>query len=89
MRGFTPWPGAYTAFRGQTCHLWGEPFSLSTLTGSAPGTILREDTQILIACGHATLLRLLSVKVQGRKQVSAVEFANGARLTELERFDNA
>ncbi len=89
MRGFTPWPGAYTSFRGQTCHLWAEPFSLQTLTGGAPGTIFREDTQILIACGHATLLRLLSVKVEGRKQISAVEFANGARLTERERFDNA
>jgi methionyl-tRNA formyltransferase len=88
MRGFDPWPGAYTTFRRQTCHLWAEPFSLRSLTGSAPGTILREDTQILIACGHATLLRLLSVKVQGRKQISAVEFANGARLTERERFDN-
>jgi methionyl-tRNA formyltransferase len=89
MRGFAPWPGAYTSFRGQTCHLWAEPFSLRTLTGSAPGTIFVEDTQVLIACGHATLLRLLSVKVEGRKQISAVEFANGARLTELERFDNA
>ena len=89
MRGFTPWPGAYTSFRGQTCHLWAEPFSLQTLTGGAPGTIFREDTQILIACGHATLLRLLSVKLEGRKQISAVEFAIGARLTERERFDNA
>src|SRR6266436_4595995 len=89
MRGFTPWPGAYTSFRGQTCHVWAEPFSLQTLTGGAPGTIFREDTQVLIACGHATLLRLLSVKLEGRKQISAVEFANGARLTERERFDNA
>ena len=23
MRGFAPWPGAYTEFRGSTCHLWG------------------------------------------------------------------
>src|SRR5258708_25054784 len=75
MRGFAPWPGAYTSFRGQTCHLWAEPFSLRTLTGGAPGTIFREDTQILIACGHATLLRLLSVKLEGRKQISAGEFA--------------
>jgi methionyl-tRNA formyltransferase len=89
MRGFAPWPGASTSFRGQTCQIWAEPFSLPTLTGSAPGTISREDTQILIACGHATLLRLLSVKVEGRKQISAVEFANGARLTERERFENA
>jgi methionyl-tRNA formyltransferase len=89
MRGFAPWPGAYTSFRGQTCHLWAEPFSLGTLTGAAPGTILREGSQILIACGHATLLRLISIKVEGRKQISAVEFGNGARLTERERFDNA
>jgi methionyl-tRNA formyltransferase len=89
MRGFAPWPGAFTYFRGQTCHLWAEPFFLSTLTSSPPGTIVREDTQILIACGHTTLLRLLSVKLEGRKQISAVEFANGARLTQRERFDNA
>jgi len=89
MRGFAPWPGAYTSFRGQTCHLWAEPFSLRAINLGAPGTIFREDSQILIASGHATLLRLLSVKVEGRKQISAEEFANGARLTERERFDNA
>jgi methionyl-tRNA formyltransferase len=89
MRGFAPWPGAYTSFRGQTCHLRAEPFSLSTLTGGAPGTIFREESQILIACGHATLLRLLSVKMEGRKQISSVEFAIGARLTDRERFDHA
>jgi len=89
MRGLAPWPGAYSSFRRQTCHLWAEPFSLRTLAVSPPGTIVREDTQILIACGRATLLRLLSVKLEGRKQISAVEFANGARLTQRERFDNA
>ncbi|HEY2645537.1 MAG TPA: methionyl-tRNA formyltransferase, partial [Candidatus Acidoferrales bacterium] len=25
MRGFTPWPGSYTTFRGQMCNLWGHP----------------------------------------------------------------
>jgi methionyl-tRNA formyltransferase len=89
MRGFAPWPGAYTSFRGQTCHLWAELFSLRAVDVRAPGTIFRENTQILIACGHTTLLRLLSVKLEGRKQISAEEFANGARLTERERFDNA
>jgi methionyl-tRNA formyltransferase len=89
MRGFAPWPGAYTSFRGQTCHVWAEPFSLRAVNLAAPGTILQEDSQILIACGHTTLLRLLSVKLEGRKQISAEEFANGARLTERERFGNA
>src|ERR1700680_1922796 len=88
IRAFNPWPGAYTSFRSQACQLWAEPFSARTPAGSPPGTLFQEDSQILIVCGHATLLRLLSVKVQGRKQVSAVEFANGARLTQRERFDN-
>jgi methionyl-tRNA formyltransferase len=89
MRGFTPWPGAYTSFRGQTCHLWAEPFSLRAVDVGGPGTIFHEDSQILIACGHTTLLRLLSVKIEGRKQISAEEFARGERLTQRERFDNA
>jgi methionyl-tRNA formyltransferase len=88
MRGFSPWPGAFTSFRAKTCHITAEPFSLRTMTGSPPGTLLAEADQILIACGHATLLRLLSVKAEGRKQVSAVEFARGVRLTEGERFNN-
>ena len=89
MRGFAPWPGAYTSFRGQGCHLWGEPFSLRAVNVGAPGTIFLEDGQILISCGRTTLLRLVYVKLEGRKQVSAEEFANGARLTQRERFDNA
>ena len=32
IRGFAPWPGAYTHFRGQLCHIWGEP----ALDGSNP-----------------------------------------------------
>src|SRR5712664_3371695 len=41
MRGFAPWPGAYTTFRGQSCHLWGEVVSkegsTSLLGGAEPG----------------------------------------------------
>ncbi len=25
IRGFDPWPGAFTSFRGKTCHVWGRP----------------------------------------------------------------
>jgi methionyl-tRNA formyltransferase len=37
-------------------------------------------------CGEGTCLRLESVQVQGRKKISAREFANGARITSSERF---
>src|SRR5258708_30458630 len=41
---------------------------------------LFEKTQLFVWCGDATVLRVRAVKLEGRKQVSAPEFANGARL---------
>jgi methionyl-tRNA formyltransferase len=114
MRGFAPWPGAYSEFRGQACHLQGRPVSggeeVESLTeggikavskdevvenrtegGVKPplrdgGAIVRRGERVLVACGESSLLELETVKLEGRKQVSAAEFANGARLQVGERF---
>jgi methionyl-tRNA formyltransferase len=96
IRGFAPWPGAYTGFRGQICHIWGEPASndlgeQGPASGKAtiPGSLVIPKSgqkEVLVHCGSATYLRLLSVKLEGRKQVSAVEFANGAHLLTSEHF---
>jgi methionyl-tRNA formyltransferase len=99
MRGFAPWPGAYTTFRGQTCHLSAEPApkeaampaevlanpSFAALR-SVPGTLFGGKRDWFVSCGMATVLHLQSVKLEGRKQVSASAFANGARLKSAERF---
>jgi methionyl-tRNA formyltransferase len=86
MRGFAPWPGAYTQFRGQTCHLWGQPVS-NEQTTAAPGLILPSKHGLRVACGRGSLLELLAVKLEGRKQIPAVEFAHGARLLPGEQFE--
>jgi methionyl-tRNA formyltransferase len=88
MRGFSPWPGAFTEFRGQACHLWGRPAS-GALSKDIPGTLASKNGRLEIACGAATVLELTHVKLEGRKQVSAAEFANGARLHPGERFGKA
>lgn len=101
MRGLTPWPGAYTTFRDQTCHLLGEPIvdpnslpaelldspSLAAAR-SVPGTLIGAKNDWLVSGGNATLLRLQSVKLEGRKQISAADFANGAHIRHGERFGN-
>ena len=101
IRGFAPWPDAYTQFRGQMCHLRGKPIREKTDTVSKsaglgslalfevwePGTIVDAGRgRLWVACGQGTLLALSTVKLEGRKQVSADEFANGARLRPGERF---
>jgi methionyl-tRNA formyltransferase len=91
MRGFTPWPGAYTIFRERTCHILGEPVSKPAavpVQSSPPGTIRLSGDGLFVSCGGATELRVLSVKREGGKKVDALEFAAGARLTEGERFGN-
>jgi methionyl-tRNA formyltransferase len=85
MRGFAPWPGAYTGFRGQTCHLWGHPVS-KEISADLPGTLVSQRGGLRVACGVATAMELTHVKLEGRKRISAAEFANGARLQPGERF---
>ena len=85
MRGFTPWPGAYTEFRGQTCHLWGHPVS-NEVAGESPGTLVLQRGSLQVVCGEQTRMELTHVKLEGRKRISAAEFANGARLQPGERF---
>jgi methionyl-tRNA formyltransferase len=96
MRGFAPWPGAYTTFRGQSCHVWAEPVSKegavglpSSAGGGVPATLFTEKNELFIWCGDATVLRLGLVKVEGRKPVKAADFANGARLKSGERFGDS
>lgn len=99
LRGFVPWPGAYTTFRGQTCHLRGELVTdVNSLPAeilasqflaaarSNPGTLVGSKNDWFVSCGKSTFLRLQSVKLEGRKQVSAPEFANGAHLNSGERL---
>jgi methionyl-tRNA formyltransferase len=93
MRGFAPWPGAYTTFRGETCQVWGDavPKQESArlpehIAGAAPGNLSLYEHELYVACGDTTVLRLGAVKVGGRKMVKGSDFANGARLKSGERF---
>jgi methionyl-tRNA formyltransferase len=87
MRGFAPWPGAYTTFRGQSCHLWGPPEPGAIAEGHVmPGEIVASAKDVRVVCGEGTWLRLEFVQLEGRKRISAREFANGARLMNEERF---
>jgi methionyl-tRNA formyltransferase len=87
MRGFQPWPGAFTQFRAQKCAVWGKP--MTEFRGNeTPGTLKTEGGDLIVACGKDTVLRLEFVQLEGRKRVTAREFANGARLVQGEQFQS-
>lgn len=85
IRGLQPWPGAFTQFRGKSCHIWGRPTADAPIPG-VPGSLEMRCGDLLVGCGNETVLRLDSLQIEGRKKVTAREFANGARLEHGDKF---
>jgi methionyl-tRNA formyltransferase len=84
-RGFLPWPGAYSFFRGQMFHIWKARVAMGDPVGE-PGQRIPEKKRLRIACGEGTLLELLEVQVEGRKRMSAEAFLNGQHLRDNEKL---
>jgi methionyl-tRNA formyltransferase len=84
-RGFLPWPGAYTSFRGQglRLHTTRPSAEESSLT---PGTMFVHGEQLLVTCGEKTTLELREVQPEGRRRMSAADFRNGQRLKDNEQL---
>lgn len=78
LRGFTPWPGAHTTFRGKALNLWkvrpaGTPNELT------PGELRSQGEHLYLGCGQNTTLELLELQPQGKRHMSARDFMNGYR----------
>jgi methionyl-tRNA formyltransferase len=82
-RGFLPWPGAYSFFRGQLFHVWKARIAEEPGVGD-PGWLMPQKKRLLVTCGDGTALELLEVQVEGRKRLSVEAFLNGQRLEDDE-----
>lgn len=76
VRGFQPWPGAHTGFRGLQLYIWKS--RVTTGEPGEAGRLLLHPPRII--CGEAAL-ELIEVQLEGRKRIAAADFANGQRLT--------
>ncbi len=83
LRGFQPWPGAFTEFRGR---------NLSVLAARpvhrplARGEVLVEADELIVGCGQGTALELLEVQPEGKKRMAARDFVHGYRPRSGERL---
>jgi methionyl-tRNA formyltransferase len=75
LRGFQPWPGVFTSFRGRNFHLWDAALSEHSLV---PGELLAEGDHLFIGCGEGAL-EILEVQVEGKKRMAARDFIHGYR----------
>ena len=76
LRGFQPWPGAFTRFRGKNLHVW----SARPVEAKVPiGAIQMAGHLPTVGCSPGTALELTEVQVEGKKRMSAQDFVNGYR----------
>lgn len=86
LRGFTPWPGAFTTFRGAGLKVLSA--AMASDTDLAPGAMRLRNRKLIVGCGEGTALELREVQPDGRKRVSGESFSNGARLSDNELLGN-
>lgn len=76
LRGFQPWPGAFTALRGRNLHVWNAAASERFVP---PGELLVDRDLLFVGCGGGTALALLEVQPEGKKHMAVRDFVHGYR----------
>lgn len=77
MRGFQPWPGAFTTFRKKNLAFYvaapleGEPLPA--------GELRVEQERLLVGCGGGTALEVRELQLEGKKRMAAGDFIRGYR----------
>ena len=77
LRGFQPWPGAFTSFRGKTLHLHAAIAAAVAIV--APGHFAIEHDRLLLGFAQNTALEVQELQPEGRKRMNARDFINGYR----------
>jgi methionyl-tRNA formyltransferase len=83
-RGFQPWPGAYTIFRGKKLTL--HRLLPAGSTPAPPGEMMLEGNRLFVAAGSSTRLELLEVQMEGKKRLPVADFLRGAAPQPHERL---
>jgi methionyl-tRNA formyltransferase len=83
FRGFQPWPGAFTSFRGKGLNVTAiKPASEEV----PPAHILVRDGQLFVGCGNHSAIELPELQPEGKKRISAGDFIRGYRPQTGERL---
>lgn len=90
IRGLNPWPGAFSAFRGERLKLWRSTLEQndSVVTDSSqPGQIMEVSGDSLLVGTGKGVLRVSEVQPSGKRPMSARDFFNGRHGQVGEKFE--
>jgi methionyl-tRNA formyltransferase len=85
VRGFTPWPSAYTRRQGKLLKIHRARI-IAARDAINPGEVVRADGQGFWVATGSGILSLEEVQLEGKQKLSGVEFTRGARVAKGERL---
>lgn len=80
IKAFTYEPGAWTTFNEEAFKI--SRALLSADREGSPGSIALEDQKVFVSCGDGSCIEILEVRPAGKREMLAIEWTRGARLTE-------
>jgi methionyl-tRNA formyltransferase len=87
VRGFQPWPTAYTSLKSKGLTIWSALVVDSPEPDAPAGeVIVAHRDELVVSCGEQTALRLLEVQPEARKRIAARDLINGMHLKVGDRF---
>lgn len=82
VRGFNPWPVAYTVYRGERIKIYRTQRIEGADTQQAPGTIIEKTKEGLIVQTGDGLLHLLEVQGPGSRRMATADYLRGHDMPE-------
>lgn len=80
IRGFNPWPSAYTRLGDKTLKIWAADVCEKQDPKKQPGTVTEVAKQdFTVACGEGAL-KITELQLQGKKRMDAAAFLRGYHL---------
>jgi methionyl-tRNA formyltransferase len=82
VRGFQPWPTAFTQHKSRLLILWSSEVDLSSPSDQVePGTVLGVSGDgLIVSCGKQTALRILEIQPEAKRRMSVQDFLNGTHI---------
>jgi methionyl-tRNA formyltransferase len=87
VRGFQPWPNAYTHWKSHRLILWKASPRVAAQHSAASGEVIAaHGDDLIVSCGGGTALRLLELQLEGKRRMISRDFLNGTHLKIGDRF---
>jgi methionyl-tRNA formyltransferase len=81
VRGFQPWPNAYTHCNSQRLIIWSADVVEADQSSAREGeVIVAHGDDLIVKCGEETALRLLEVQLEAKRRMTIRDFLNGTHL---------